>query len=131
YGTGSDGETTANRVEVTLSSDARVDLSKFQRAAAAHSSCGVCGRASIESVHARGLTRLTSDVALDAAVLINLPSALRSSQRVFGRTGGLHGAALFDRAGSTIAVCEDIGRHNAVDKVIGRALLTDQVPLSN
>src|SRR5262249_18436359 len=92
---------------------------------------GVCGRASIDMVHARGLARPATDFRIDADQLTGLPAALGSAQRIFGRTGGLHAAALFDRSSSMIAVFEDIGRHNAVDKVIGRSLQTDRLPLSN
>jgi FdhD protein len=82
-------------------------------------------------VHARGLARLGTGFTISADQLTSLPAALGSAQRVFGRTGGLHAAALFDRSGSMIAIFEDIGRHNAVDKAIGRALQTDHLPLSD
>jgi FdhD protein len=131
YGSQPDGQTSGNRVEVSLAEAGLVDVSRFERAALATSSCGVCGRTSIDAVYARGLTPPSSAFTIDAARLTDLPAVLRASQRVFGRTGGLHAAALFDRDGVTIAVCEDIGRHNAVDKVIGRALLTDRLPLSD
>lgn len=131
YGKAPDGQVSGNRVDVALSVPGTVDVSRLQRATAAHSSCGICGRTSIDTVHARGLTPHNSAFTIDATLLTDLPAVLRSSQRVFGRTGGLHAAALFDSAGATIAICEDIGRHNAVDKVIGRALLNDRLPLSD
>jgi FdhD protein len=131
FGTAPDGQVSGNRVEVTLSQSGEIDLSRLERAATANSSCGVCGRTSIDTVHARGLARLASGFSISANQLTGLPAALGSAQRVFGRTGGLHAAALFDRSASMIAVFEDIGRHNTVDKVIGRALQTDRVPLSD
>jgi FdhD protein len=130
FGTGTDGQASGNQVDVTLASSSRVDLSRLQRVADATSSCGVCGRTSLDAVHARGLRPPESTLTIDAARLTELPAVLRSSQRVFGRTGGLHAAALIDQHGATIAICEDIGRHNAVDKVIGKALLADRLPLS-
>jgi FdhD protein len=131
YGNLADGQVSGNQVDVALVAAGAVDVSRLQRATDATSSCGVCGRRSIDTVRARGLTTLGSSFTIDAALLTGLPAVLRSAQRVFGRTGGLHAAALFDGDGATIAICEDIGRHNAVDKVIGRALLTDRLPLSD
>jgi FdhD protein len=131
YGTAPDGQVTGNRVDVTLSEQGAVDLSRFERTATVNASCGVCGRTSIDTVHARGLARLGTGFTISADQLTSLPAALGSAQRVFGRTGGLHAAALFDRSASMIAIFEDIGRHNAVDKVIGRALQTDHLPLSD
>ena len=130
YGTTPDGQVSGNRVEVTLS-EPDVNLSRLERTATATSSCGVCGRASIDMVHARGLARPGTDFRIDADQLTGLPATLGSAQRIFGRTGGLHAAAIFDSNGSMIAIFEDIGRHNAVDKVIGRALQTDRLPLSD
>jgi FdhD protein len=129
YGQGPDGQVSGNRVEVAVSTLRDVELTKLQRVADATSSCGVCGRASIDSVRSRGLRPVRAEHVIDAAVVTNLPAALRESQRVFGRTGGLHAAGWFQLDGTMSGVCEDIGRHNAVDKVIGRALLQNQVPL--
>ncbi len=131
YGPAPDGHVSGNRVEVTLSQPHEIDLARLERTAMPSSSCGVCGRASIDMVHARGLARLGAGLTIGADQLTALPAALGAAQRVFGRTGGLHAAALFDRSASMIAVFEDIGRHNAVDKVIGRALQTDRLPLSD
>jgi FdhD protein len=130
YGKDEHGQTTGNRVQVTLAARVEVDLSRLEGRAVANSSCGICGRASIEAVRARDLAPSNSTFTISAERLTELPAVLRSSQRVFGRTGGLHAAALFNGDGTTLAVCEDIGRHNAVDKAIGRALLTDALPFS-
>jgi FdhD protein len=130
YGNVPDGQVSGNLIEVELAASGAVDVSRLQRRTDATSSCGVCGRTSIDTVRARGCSPLGSAFTIDAALLTGLPAVLRSSQRVFGRTGGLHAAALFAGDGVTIAICEDIGRHNAVDKVIGRALRTDRLPLS-
>jgi len=130
YGEDESGQTTGNRVDVTLSAAVSFDASHLERRAVANSSCGICGRASIDAVRARDLVAPNPAFSIDADLLIALPAVLRSSQRVFGRTGGLHAAALFDAKGAAFAICEDIGRHNAVDKVIGRALLADALPLS-
>jgi FdhD protein len=96
----------------------------------AGSGCGVCGKASIDAVRARGLRPVQSDFTIDPEVLCALPDKLRAEQEVFGRTGGLHAAALFSASGELIALREDIGRHNAVDKVVGWALLEGRLPLS-
>ena len=93
------------------------------------SSCGVCGKASVDAVMARGIRRPNPNFALDPAVLCTLPDTLKSAQSIFDRTGGLHAAGLFDAHGKLIVLREDVGRHNAVDKVIGWALLSGQVRL--
>ena len=95
------------------------------------SACGICGKASIDAVRARGLRSLQSNLTIDPDVLCTLPDRLRAEQQVFGRTGGLHAAALFGASGELIALREDIGRHNAVDKIAGWALLENKLPLSN
>lgn len=106
------------------------DAEKLQRNFYATSSCGICGKASIDAVRARGLSALEGGFFVDPEILCGLPERLRASQQVFGRTGGLHAAALFDVNGELQVLREDIGRHNAVDKVVGWALLRDRVPLS-
>jgi FdhD protein len=93
------------------------------------SSCGVCGKASIEAVKARGIRRPNPVFSLDPAVLCTFPDTLKAAQSIFDRTGGLHAAGLFDSQGKLVVLREDVGRHNAVDKVVGWALLAGQVRL--
>jgi FdhD protein len=128
------GDATENRGNVivaTLAPDAAYDSEKSRRNFFAASSCGICGKASIDSVRARALAAPNPDFRLDPEILVKLPDVLRESQAVFGRTGGLHAAALFDATGQLLVLREDIGRHNAVDKVIGWALLENRVPLGD
>ena len=95
------------------------------------SACGVCGKTSIADISAAPRDPLALDqTRFDPAVLAALPDRLREAQRVFSRTGGLHAAGLFSAAGELIAVREDVGRHNAVDKIVGWALLNDKLPLA-
>ncbi|HZN17386.1 MAG TPA: formate dehydrogenase accessory sulfurtransferase FdhD [Micromonosporaceae bacterium] len=94
------------------------------------SSCGVCGKASIDAVRTRSIFDVAGDPAeVSTATLAGLPAALRAAQRAFDRTGGLHAAGLFTPGGELVALREDVGRHNAVDKVIGWALRAGRVPL--
>ena len=120
-----------NVVRAVLAPEAAPDLQKMRRHFFAASSCGICGKASIDSVRARTLEPPNPAFRLDAEVLLRLPEALRASQAVFGRTGGLHAAALFDVKGELLVLREDIGRHNAVDKVVGWALLENRIPLAD
>jgi FdhD protein len=120
-----------NVVQVQLAPEAAPDLEKMRRHFFAASSCGICGKASIDSVRSRLLQPPNPDFRFEAEVLLRLPDALRASQAVFGRTGGLHAAALFDSSGELLVLREDIGRHNAVDKVIGWALLEGRLPLGD
>jgi FdhD protein len=119
-----------NVVQVELTPDAVPDFDKMRRHFFAASSCGICGKASIDSVRSRLLQPPNPDFRLAAEMLLRLPDALRSSQDVFERTGGLHAAALFDAQGTLLALREDIGRHNAVDKLIGWALREGRLPLA-
>jgi FdhD protein len=119
----------SNVVEVELK-DTDFDSGVVQRNFFAASSCGICGKASIHAIRVRGLQQPDSGFRLDPEVLCRLPATLRSEQAVFSRTGGLHAAALFDASGQLMALREDIGRHNAVDKIVGWALLHQQLPLS-
>jgi FdhD protein len=123
-------ENRGNVVVAKLVPEAAPDFEKMRRHFFAASSCGICGKASIDSVRARALAPPNPNFRLDPEILVRLPETLRESQAVFGRTGGLHAAALFEAAGKLLVLREDIGRHNAVDKVIGWALLEDRIPLS-
>lgn len=120
-----------NVIVASLSPEALPDFDKMRRHFFASSSCGICGKASIDAVRSRCLAPPNPAFRLDSEILIQLPDVLRASQPVFGRTGGLHAAALFDATGKLLVLREDIGRHNAVDKVIGWALLEGRVPLSD
>jgi len=104
---------------------------QLQRNFLAASSCGICGKTSIDSIRVRGIKAPNREFGIEAGTLCALPEKLRNQQAVFGRTGGLHAAAAFNSSGELLAIREDIGRHNAVDKVIGWALLNDHLPLSN
>jgi FdhD protein len=92
------------------------------------SSCGVCGKASLDQVEV-SCAPIPRGPTVAASTILALPDALRRSQRIFEQTGGLHGAGLFDPSGSLIAMREDVGRHNAVDKLVGGALLAGELPL--
>ena len=96
----------------------------------ANSSCGLCGKAFIEDCLLQGIKRPNPRFRMDPGVLCTLPETLRAGQVLFSQTGGLHAAALFEPSGKLIAVKEDVGRHNAVDKLIGWALLEGRIPLS-
>ena len=126
-----DGTNHRNLIQAELSPEAAPDFAKMKRHFFAASSCGICGKASIDSIRSRLLAAPNPDFRLDAELLVQMPDALRSSQDVFQRTGGLHAAALFDPRGKLLVLREDIGRHNTVDKVIGWALLAGRVPLSD
>ena len=119
----------SNRIEIDLQ-NTEFDRAELQRNFFAASSCGVCGKASINAIKVRGLRQPDRDFRLDPEILCRLPEALRSEQAVFSQTGGLHAAALFDATGQLITLREDIGRHNAVDKIAGWALLSEHLPLS-
>lgn len=96
----------------------------------ASSSCGICGKAALDQVEVR-CAPVGPGPLVGAATILGLPVALREEQRVFDRTGGLHAAALFSPAGDLLALREDVGRHNALDKLVGRAVLEDGLPLAH
>ena len=119
-----------NRIEVTLAAGHCPDVTRLQRNFYTTSSCGVCGKASIEALRTIGAERLASgNMRVGRATLQGLPGALSASQAVFEQTGGLHAAALFDSSGKLLRVREDVGRHNALDKVIGACLGEGETPL--
>ena len=130
-GTGADGANTYNVLDVALAPDVPAPDVDVTRNFYTTSSCGVCGKASLEAVRLVSRYRPAGQPAsISASTLTALPCQLRSAQKVFASTGGLHAAALFDLDGAMLVVREDIGRHNAVDKVIGWALENDRIPLN-
>jgi len=129
-GTAGREEASGNIVVVKLAG-AEFERERMQCNFFTASSCGICGKASIDAVRVRGIRPPESALRLDPDVLCSLPDKLRSSQTIFGRTGGLHAAGLFTTAGELVVLREDVGRHNAVDKIIGWALNEGGVPLSD
>lgn len=119
-----------NIVIVELSSGVIPDFQALERHFYTTSACGVCGKTSLESLKIQGAPRISAGPPVPPDVLYSLPEKLQAQQSVFARTGGLHASALFDGEGRLIAVREDVGRHNALDKLIGWALLEDRLPLS-
>ncbi len=117
-----------NIVEVYLAPGTAFDAAKSSRQVYTTSSCGVCGRGSLELLWTAKPDRPLGDVTFEASVLRSLPERLESAQRVFGETGGLHAAALCSAAGDLELLREDVGRHNAVDKVVGSFLVADGEP---
>jgi FdhD protein len=118
-----------NVVEVQLGADVSFDPAVLGRNFYTTSSCGVCGKASIDAVMSPVGALQPDSASVRADILATLPERLRAEQKLFDRTGGLHAAALFDAEGGLIRLREDVGRHNAMDKLIGAALLADEVPL--
>jgi FdhD protein len=121
-----------NVVNVTLTEPAASGLDRLfetRRNVTTNAASGMCGRVTIESLRVEAPT-LRSVWTISAASITAIPDRLRGAQAVFDQTGGLHGAGLFTREGELDAIAEDVGRHNAVDKVVGRMLLQDRLPLS-
>ena len=125
-------DTSDNVVDITLAPHVPSPTSAAQRQLVVNSSCGLCGRQSLDDVHQNGCYPLDerSDFTLDEHTVMGLPDQLSEDQKVFAKTGGLHGAGLYDvDTGEIIVVREDVGRHNAVDKVLGWALMEGLLPL--
>ena len=117
-----------NTWRVELADGVAVDLGRLQRHFYTTSSCGVCGKTSLDALRAQGCAALESGFSVSPTVLTALPGKLRDAQATFDETGGLHAAAAFDAQGELFVVREDVGRHNAVDKVIGALLAADRLP---
>jgi FdhD protein len=127
---GTDTPNTYNVVDIVLADGVPAPDTDPARAFYTTSSCGVCGKASIDAIRTRSSWNLADHpTTVSADVLAGLPDQLRAAQRTFERTGGLHAAGLFTAGGEQLLVREDVGRHNAVDKVIGRALTEGRLPL--
>jgi FdhD protein len=133
YCTDADGQDAPNVLNVWLAGEATTRAAARvaeRRHVTATSACGVCGRRSIDDLM-DGIQPVDGGWTVAAALITSLPDRLRGAQKVFEATGGLHAAGLFDLGGSLVAVAEDVGRHNAVDKVVGAELLAGRVPLSD
>lgn len=115
-------------VEVVLAPHVQVDIDRLTRHVFTSSSCGLCGKATIDAVRGQ-FPPVTSTVTVEASAILAMPEKLRAAQETFEKTGGLHAAALFDVDGRLLLLREDVGRHNAVDKVVGRAVLDKLLPL--
>jgi FdhD protein len=130
-GAGPDGTNTYNVLDVTLTPGVAMPDVDVTRNFYTTSSCGVCGKGSIDAVRTISRHSPGDDPTVVAAEILSaMPDQLRSAQKVFASTGGLHGAALFDSDGTLLVAREDIGRHNAVDKTIGWAVENQRIPLS-
>jgi FdhD protein len=128
-----DGDGAGNVVNVWLHGEAGLRAAvafASRRRVTAGSACGVCGRQTIDDLM-RGVCPVTSAITVREAAVNAMPARLRAAQAAFDRTGGLHAAGLFEPGGSPVAVSEDVGRHNAVDKVIGRELLAGRLPVND
>ncbi len=118
-----------NTIRVELEDGVSIDLAPLERHFYTTSSCGVCGKASLDALYVNGVRPFShSTPNFDARVLVSIPDRLREAQSTFDETGGLHAAAAFDTAGELIVVREDVGRHNAVDKVVGALLAAGRLP---
>ncbi len=119
-----------NTVRIDLQKGVKVDLKRLERHFYTSSSCGVCGKSSIEALQT-GVKKVKSRLKIKAALIHKLPEILRESQSIFDATGGLHASALFDAEGKLDILREDVGRHNALDKIIGAKFLEYKTPLSD
>jgi FdhD protein len=120
-----------NVVNVLLNANELPDLVRLERHFSISSSCGVCGKASLEALENRNIQKIDGSLQVSPELICELPEKLRKSQGLFDITGGLHAVALFDTNGNLLALREDVGRHNAMDKLLGWALLENLLPLSN
>ncbi|MDN5746718.1 MAG: formate dehydrogenase accessory sulfurtransferase FdhD [Nocardioidaceae bacterium] len=129
-GASEEGINTYNLVDLALAPDVAPPDPSVERNFYTTSSCGLCGKASLDAVRTRARWSVAGDdLVVRPAVLAGLPEKLRAAQRIFERTGGLHAAGLFSAGGELLHMAEDVGRHNAVDKVIGHAVREDLLPL--
>ena len=126
-----DAEQHYNIVNVELRGGREYDLRPLERHFYTTSACGVCGKASLEQLELRSCPVIPPGPEIAAETIYSLPNKLREAQGLFEATGGLHAAALFDAEGNLVALKEDVGRHNATDKLVGWALLEGQLPLSD
>ncbi|BAY17292.1 formate dehydrogenase family accessory protein FdhD [Anabaenopsis circularis NIES-21] len=126
-----DGEQRHNIINVQLKPGLNPDLQPLERHFYINSACGVCGKASIAALQLRGCAKITSDLTVKSEIIYSLSEQLRSHQGIFSATGGLHAAAVFDAEGTMLNLQEDVGRHNALDKLIGKAVLSEELPFNH
>lgn len=129
YCTDEDEDQRLNIVNVTLRSGLTFDMSKLERNFYTTSSCGVCGKAALDALEVQGCAVLPDGPPVSAETICALPGKLREAQAVFDRTGGLHASGLFTPDGTLVSLKEDVGRHNAFDKLVGEQVLTGGTPL--
>jgi len=120
----------ANTIEVELTYETEFEIQNLQRHFYTTSSCGVCGKASLEALQQQQYRAVKSDLQISAELVCRLPELLRQHQELFANTGGIHAAGLFDSLGRMLVVREDVGRHNALDKLIGERLQATALPAS-
>ncbi|MCH2182160.1 MAG: formate dehydrogenase accessory sulfurtransferase FdhD [Mariniblastus sp.] len=125
-----EGRARPNIVRVELAPDLDVQMQNLQRHFYTTSSCGICGKGSLDAIRSSGIRPVDSSLTIPADTIYKLPDRLREAQSVFQQTGGIHAAGLFDAGGELLNQREDVGRHNALDKLIGNQLLADQLPLA-
>ena len=119
-----------NTITIAFTENVIFDIKKLEKHFYTSSSCGICGKTSIEAIRTiKSSTTNNKTLIVNSTVIQNLPSALRKKQNIFEQTGGLHASAIFNPEGELILLCEDVGRHNALDKLIGSALKTNILPL--
>ena len=123
----SEGTAIDNIVVVEVADDVQFDLSEYGRNFVVNSSCGICGKSSINDIFVKTGRLIRSTKTTDAITLLKLPELMRKEQKIFGETGGIHAAGLFDLKGDVKVVAEDIGRHNAVDKIIGYMVMNNML----
>lgn len=124
-----DGDQRYNIVSVTFRDGLQPSLQRLERHFFTTSACGVCGKASLEALKIRGQVPLDNHFTVSPTTIYQLPQVLRNAQNVFTQTGGLHAAAVFSPTAQLLRVREDVGRHNALDKLIGACLMADELPL--
>jgi FdhD protein len=120
-----------NTVVVELAKAPGTDLKRLERNFFTHAGCGICGKTALEALAIARVPHLSAAARVDAGLLRQLPNRMRKGQEEFDATGGLHAAAMFDASGKLVALFEDIGRHNAMDKLVGHLLQTGQLPVDD
>ncbi len=121
-----------NIIEIPLNENVKPVLEKLERNFYSTSSCGVCGKSSIDAVRTLfSKERVPDEISISSKTIYSLPALLREKQNVFEQTGGLHASALFDLKGTFLMLREDVGRHNALDKLIGSTMMKESLPLNN